>query len=145
MVSCVQNKNLSYTFALIFLVFIFLFPLFQVELDHHHMWSSPSLECQHALYLGCTNRAHVTPHAKVSARFHQLSQTKQGLSPILVKQCHKVFCFGICVFQHLGVCLCSAPIILISDRWNALFYHFDIICAWSWQLSIIVHATFEVF
>jgi hypothetical protein len=65
MVSSVQNKILSYTFALIISVFIFLFLLFQVKLDHHqHMSISISMDLILLNHLDCTNLAHITTHDK---------------------------------------------------------------------------------
>ena len=63
-----KTKTLSNTFALINLVFIFLFLLFKLEFDHlQHMSISVSMDFITMLHhLVCTNLAHMTLMIKVS-------------------------------------------------------------------------------
>ena len=115
MVSWVQNKNISCTFALIFSVFVFFFLLFQVRAWsssfhvhlHHHgplTWSTT--------WIGPPYLIH-TLRSKVSPRFHQLSKTKLGLliSPFLViddnlftKIFNEIFLDSCCLPKHITMC-----------------------------------------
>ena len=85
MMSWVQNKNLSYTFALIFSVFVFLFLLFQVR-----AWSSSTLvhlhlhgpHLAHSLGLHQPSSYHRSWQRLVLG-FINYPKTKLGLSTVL--------------------------------------------------------------
>ena len=126
MVSWVQNKNLSYTFALIFSGFYFSLSSFP-----SWAWSSSTYVHfhlhglhHHALHLDCTNLAHFTTYDKVCARFHQLSKTKLGLSEsqplVRTTRTPSLFCSSIMVIGRL-LChiwiLSHAPMCAIPKLW----------------------------
>ena len=110
-----QNKNLFDTFALINLVFVFLFLLFQVgawsPTSHVHLQLHGPLACS-ITWVHQPSSIHHSWHRLV-LRFHQLSKTKLRLSisPFLViddnlftKIFNKIFLDSCCLPKHITMC-----------------------------------------